>query len=518
MKAHLVGGGLASLAAAASLIRDGNVLGTNIHIYEQDNGAGGCLRAGGGADTGYVIPVGRVFEKKYVCTAELLSFIPSVNDPTRSVWADIEEFHRTSGWYDKTRLVGAEAKVLDANDFGLSVADKLALTQLLLMPESHIEGRRIDSWFESSFFATNFWLMWATVMGSLPQHSLLEMQRFMNRFLHLLPDLAHMTMIYRTRYHQDETILRPLATWLRAQGVSFHVNARVADVDFVPALSTITAQGLHVEIEGETRTIPVGRDDIVLVTNGTQLAGLSVGSMDSPAPRRQSGDAWRLWDVLARDRPQFGNPRVFFGKPEDSTWVMFGVTAKGPAFLDRFAAFTGGATGRQGLVTLAASNWLMTLVTFHQPHFIAQPPGIQIWWGYGIIPDRPGNLINKAMQDCSGSEILREVLHHLKFDDAASEILSHSICIPCVLPEANALWAVRRREDRPLPVPEGSTNFGFLGQFTEVAADAVFAMEYSVRSAREAVATLLKLDRKPPPPYQGLHDPEAMYRALRALA
>jgi oleate hydratase len=67
-------------------------------------------------------------------------------------------------------------------------------------------------------------------------------------------------------------------------------------------------------------------------------------------------------------------------------------------------------------------------------------------------------------------------------------------------------------------VPKGSTNFGFVGQFTEVANDAVFTMEYSVRSAREAVVNLLKLDRKPPPPYQGLHDPEAALNALKFMA
>ena len=63
MKAHLVGGGIASLAAAAHLIKDGNMLGGNIHVYEAGDGIGGCLRGYGDAAHGYVIPVGRVFEK-----------------------------------------------------------------------------------------------------------------------------------------------------------------------------------------------------------------------------------------------------------------------------------------------------------------------------------------------------------------------------------------------------------------------------------------------------------------------
>ena len=41
--AHLVGGGIASLAAAAFLIRDGQMDGSRITIYEASNIVGGCL-------------------------------------------------------------------------------------------------------------------------------------------------------------------------------------------------------------------------------------------------------------------------------------------------------------------------------------------------------------------------------------------------------------------------------------------------------------------------------------------
>jgi oleate hydratase len=42
-KAHLVGSGIANLAAAAYLLKDGGLLGANIHIYEEGDTAGGCL-------------------------------------------------------------------------------------------------------------------------------------------------------------------------------------------------------------------------------------------------------------------------------------------------------------------------------------------------------------------------------------------------------------------------------------------------------------------------------------------
>ncbi len=86
------------------------------------------------------------------------------------------------------------------------------------------------------------------------------------------------------------------------------------------------------------------------------------------------------------------------------------------------------------------------------------------------------------------------------------------------VPYAGSVWLLRKRKGRPKVVPKGSTNFGFIGQFCELPLDAVYTMEYSVRSAREAVSTLLKLDAKPPPVYQGQYDVDALHGALKALA
>ena len=45
--------------------------------------------------------------------------------------------------------------------------------------------------------------------------------------------------------------------------------------------------------------------------------------------------------------------------------------------------------------------------------------------------------------------------------------------------------------DRPDVVPEGCVNFAFLGQFAQTERDTIFTTEYSVRTAMEAVYTLL---------------------------
>ena len=39
-------------------------------------------------------------------------------------------------------------------------------------------------------------------MGSLPQHSVIEFRRYMNRFLYLFPDLSTMAHVLRTPFNQ----------------------------------------------------------------------------------------------------------------------------------------------------------------------------------------------------------------------------------------------------------------------------------------------------------------------------
>ena len=59
---YLVGGCIASLAAAVFLIRDGDVQGRTITILEETSRIGGSLDAAGNATEGYVMRGGRMIE------------------------------------------------------------------------------------------------------------------------------------------------------------------------------------------------------------------------------------------------------------------------------------------------------------------------------------------------------------------------------------------------------------------------------------------------------------------------
>jgi oleate hydratase len=519
MRAHIVGGGFGGLAAAALLIRNAGVSGEDITIYEADELLGGGFFLGGSADSGYNLP-GSVFDKEFRCTFELLKSIPSASDPTISVTDEFFTFNTSEPYHDKAHIFDRDGRIVHGPRFGLSLGDGLSLARVLLMPEAMLDGRRIDEFFSRRFFSTEFWLLWSTIMGSLPEHSAIEFRRYMNRFLYLFGHLSDMTGVMRTPINQNQAFIEPLVAWLRPRGVNFLTGAFVQDIGFAPSPGRMTVDRLDYERSGNVTSVAVAPEDLVLVTTGSQAADLSAGSM-SEAPRpRPTGRSWALWTRLAEGRPEFGKPDAFFGDARIplSRWVTFTVTDTGTQFIDQMTALTGSEPGRGGLVTLKDSGWVLSLSVFHQPEIVGQPPGTSVWWGYGLYPERIGDFVRKRMDQCSGAEILEETLRHLRFDDRhLVAIMASSICVPCKLPYVNNIWLPRSRGDRPPAVPERSTNLGLIGQYVEVPREIAFTIECSVRSAWEAIYVLLKRGPAPPPVYQGQYDPKALFDVLKVF-
>jgi oleate hydratase len=519
VRAHIVGGGFGGLAAAALLIQHAGVSGEDITIYEADERMGGGFFLGGSAEDGYNLP-GSVFDKEYRCTFELLKSIPSASNPSVSVTDEFFAYNKSEPYHDKAHIFDRDGHIVHGPRFGLNLNDGLSLARVLLTPEAMLGGRRIEEFFAQRFFSTEFWLLWSTIMGSLPQHSAIEFRRYMNRFLYLFGHLSDMTGVMRTPINQHQAFIEPLVVWLRSRQVNFLAGAFVQDIDFAPSPGRMTVDRFDFTQAGSVTSMAVAPDDLVLVTTGSQAADLSAGSM-SEAPRpRPSGRSWALWRRLAAGHPEFGKPYAFFGDPQIplSRWVTFTVTETGTEFIDQMTALTGSEPGRGGLVTLKDSGWVLSLSVFHQPEIIGQPPGTSVWWGYGLYPERNGDFVRKRMDQCSGAEILEETLRHLRFDRQLAAIMASSNCVPCNLPYVNNIWLPRSRGDKPSPVPEGSTNLGLIGQYVEVPKEIAFTIECSVRTAWEAIYVLLKRGPAPPPVYQSQFDPKALINALKVFA
>jgi oleate hydratase len=517
-KAYFVGGGIASLAAATFLIRDGAFSGDNIHIFEELKVIGGSLDGAGAADKGYVIRGGRMIEEHYACTYDLFAGIPALTDHTKSVKDEIFEFSHKYVSKSRCRLVRNGEKI-DVSSFDLSEKDRLDLLALLIHSEDSLGAKRIEDWFSPEFFQHNFWLMWATMFAFQPWHSVVELKRYLLRFIQLFPDFNEMGGVWRTPYNQYDSMILPLMTWLQAQGVHFLLDAKVTNVDFDLGSGYRSVKRVRYTCDGEHNTIALAPKDLLFVTLGCMTEGSSLGSMNTPAilNSRQSGGAWSLWDDIANGRPGFGHPDVFANHIKYSKWQSFTVTLSDPAFFQLIESFTGNEAGTGGLITLVDSNWFMSIVLAHQPHFINQPDNIFVFWGYGLFPDRCGNFVNKPMTYCTGEEILMELLQHLKLDNKAESIIKTANCIPCLMPFITSQFMPRVKGDRPEVVPAGAKNFAFIGQFCEIPDDVVFTVEYSIRSALMAVCQLLDLDREIPPVFKGQHDVAVLFNALKTM-
>jgi oleate hydratase len=517
MKAHIVGGGFGGLAAAGYLILNAKVPGQDITIYEADERMGGGFFLGGSAQSGYNLP-GSVFDSEFRCAFALLDAVPCAWNPPVSVKKEFFTFNEGHLFDSRGHLIDGEGRIVHGPRFGLSWRDGFDLARLALTPERKLEGRRIREFFSPRFFSTEFWLCYSTIMGSLPQHGATELRRYLNRTLHMLPYISDMANIWRTPINQYQAFIEPLVAWLRARGVNLQTGVFVQDVGFAASPGRITVNRLDYERDGAQTSVTVARDDLVLLTFGSQAADMSVGSMSQAPPRQRAGRSWALWRRLAKGRPEFGNPDAFFGEAHvrDSRWVSFTVTTTGTEFLEQMSALTGSETGRGGLVSLIDSPWLLSLSIFHQPEIICQPPGTYVLWGYGLYPGNTGSYVKKGMDECTGAEILEELLRQLRFDQKRLDlIMGSSICIPCDMPYVNNIWLTRTPTDKPRPVPEGSTNLGLIGQYVEVSRDVAFTIEYSARTAWEAIHLLLKRGPPPPPVYQAQYDPKALIAALK---
>ena len=170
-------------------------------------------------------------------------------------------------------------------------------------------------------------------------------------------------------------------------------------------------------------------------------------------------------------------------------------------------------------MTIRDSAWSLSWNCERQPHFKAQPRNELVVWMVALWPWNPGNFVKKPMRDCTGEEIAREWLYHLGVPlEQIGELAANSVnCNPCMMPFITSFFLPRRAGDRPAVVPAHVVNCAFIGQFAETERDTIFTIEYSVRTAMEAVYTLLGVERGVPEVWGSKYDMRALLNAAAML-
>ncbi|HEX9027480.1 MAG TPA: oleate hydratase [Clostridium sp.] len=517
---YFIGGGLASLAGAAYLVRDCDFKGENIHIIEGMNILGGSNDGAGDATNGFICRGGRMLnEETYENFWELFSSIPSLDLKDKSVKEEILNFDHLHPTHAQARLVDKYGKIQDVTSMGFNIADRMALGKLMITPEEKLDDKTIENWFSHTphFFQTNFWYMWQTTFAFQKWSSLFEFKRYMERMIFEFSRIETLEGVTRTPYNQYESVILPLKAYLDGFDVDFSINATVTDLDFKPG-EEITVTAIHLTDEEGEKTITLNPDDVCIMTNACMTDSATLGDLNTPAEYNPSKPiSGELWSKVARRKIGLGNPEPFFSNPEQTNWESFTVTCTGNKLLKLIENFSTNIPGSGALMTFKDSNWLMSIVVAAQPHFKNQSLNTTILWGYGLYTDKIGDYVKKPMRECTGAEMLIELLHHLHMEDKIDSIMQDVInVIPCMMPYVDAQFQPRKMSDRPQVVPKGSTNFAMISQFVEIPEDMVFTEEYSVRAARIAVYTLFNVKHKsiiPVTPYK--KNPKVLKDALK---
>jgi len=526
--AYLVGSGLASLAAACFLIRDGQMQGGRIHILEEQKLPGGSCDGIKDPNRGYIMRGGREMENHFECLWDLFRSIPSLETEDASVLDEFYWLNKQDPNYSLCRATinrGEDART--DNKFTLSDKASMEIVKLFMTPDEDLYDKTINDVFDDEFYQSNFWLYWQTMFAFETWHSALEMKLYIQRFIHHIGGLPDFSALKFTRYNQYESLILPMVKYLEAHGVSFEYDTRVINVVFdIQGTKKVAKQIVYVR-DGEENTIDLIEDDLVFVTNGCCTESSVYGSqhqMPVVSVKDGEGACWDLWRNIAGQDAAFGRPEKFCSDIEKTNWESATITTldeRIPPYLQKICKrdpFSGKVT-TGGIVTVKDSGWYMSWTINRQPQFKEQPRNQLCVWVYGLFTDRPGDYVKKPMGECTGIEITEEWLYHIGVpEDQIHDMAENSaICVPVMMPYITSFFMPRRAGDRPDVVPEGCSNFAFLGQFAETPRDTVFTTEYSVRTAMEAVYTLLDIDRGVPEVWGSAYDVRALLDATSKM-
>lgn len=526
--AYLIGSGLASLAAAAFLVRDGRMDGKRIHILEKDSLPGGACDGYDYDGVGYVIRGGREVDNHYECLWDLFHSIPSLETENASV---LDEFYWLNKHDENSSLMRATVnRGEDAHTDGkFALSDKAALEimKLFFTPDEALYNKRISEVFSDEVLNSNFWLYWRTMFAFENWHSALEMKLYIKRFVHHIGGMPDFKAVRFTKYNQYESMILPLVKYLEDHNVQFHYGTKVDNIIFDTRTAEKVATCLEIVCDNKKDHIDLTKNDLVFITNGGCVENSSIGSQNTPASFNyeiKQGGGWDMWRKIAVQDPSFGHPDKFCYDAEQSNWMSATITTlddRIPPYIQNICKrdpFSGKVvTG--GIITATDSNWLLSWTFNRQPHFKNQPKDQLVGWIYGLFTDKPGNYIKKSMRDCTGKEICMEWLYHIGVPENQIEDMAERSAntVPCMMPYITAFFMPREAGDRPNVIPDGSANFAFLGQFAETTRDTIFTIEYSVRTAMESVYTLLNIDRGIPEVWSSTYDVRDLLNATAQL-
>jgi oleate hydratase len=170
--AYIIGSGLAALSAACYLVRDGQMDGEKIHIFEKDPIPGGACDGFYYEDIGYVMCGGREMENHFECMWDLFRSIPSLEIEGVSVLDEYYWLNKRDPNYSLMRAtVNRGDDAYTDGKFGLSDKGAMEIMKLFFTPDEKLYDMRIDEVFDAEVLNSNFWMYWRTMFAFENWHS-----------------------------------------------------------------------------------------------------------------------------------------------------------------------------------------------------------------------------------------------------------------------------------------------------------------------------------------------------------
>ena len=282
--AYIVGSGLAALAAACFLVRDGQMKGKNIHILEKDQIPGGACDGYLYDGLGYVMRGGREMDNHFECMWDLFHSIPSIETEGVSVLDEYYWLNKEDPNYSLMRATMNRGE--DAHtDRKFDISDKgaMEIMKLFFTPDEDLYDKKITDYFSDEVLNSNFWLYWRTMFAFENWHSALEMKLYIKRFIHHIGGLPDFTALRFTKYNQYESMILPMIEYLKKYDVQFHYGTKVENVKFEISDYKKLAKSIVITKDGEESSIDLTENDLVFITNGGCVENSSMGSQNTPA-------------------------------------------------------------------------------------------------------------------------------------------------------------------------------------------------------------------------------------------
>lgn len=521
-RAIIIGARLSGLAAAAFLIRDGGMPGKNITICEPTGMVGGSVD-GLDRNNGFLIRDQKIRDRHFDCFMDLFSTIPSRSN--RSVQEDIALYNAKPQRDRAKRIVAEQGK--ERSDFTkaiLSDRSIFALIKLLFYPEEDFDGLSIEEYFDDNFFKSSLWKQFALTFSFTRNYSLLEMRRYLRRYMNILDHINNLDFNLKERFNPYQTYIVPLVRWLKDQGVLIKTDTVVKNIEYDKVANKTYIKKIDVEGPMGPRAIFIGPDDACFFTIGSTFEGEVTGSHFETIEEEEKEEkpflpSWDLWYKLRDINPNYGNPDNFFIKENKFMTATITLKDNNIAYdINRAVSFRKSGDLYTGVpVYLKDSSWNMTFTIGPQPLSSLQRQDETIVFLKAFTSDRKGSYTPFTMRECNGADITAEWLYHMGVSERLINELAvkHAKTTACITPYDRSCFYKRKIKDRPVTVPKDAANFAFLGHFTEIADECCYLDEYAVRSAMIATYKLFDIKRQIPPVYQPVYDIREDIKALK---